>query len=637
MQEYLPYFQHSFDLFSSSFFIISNSKNNDELICEFANLAFNNEFISSGIYYSPIEIAEVIFSKIKIQSIPLNRKFNLVVRLKSKSEEDTFYRVSIVSSKESYYSIFLEQIARFNDPNWNSILLNNAAIVYSTKPYGDYAFNFISDNVEQILGYKSTDFVKSSDFWDSLIDPDYIGLVINSLRNLDSSGEIRMVYPIANASGEYRWFEERAKLIRNSDGAPVEIIGLVIDVNEQKKSYDNLNSTLEELKTIINTIPGIIMVFNKDMMLLDANKTSRNSIDYLKVNGMVHCHIDEILGDNCSVLKTEILNSILNQHEISRITSAEEQTFFGNNFKILVKPIISRSGNVWGAVLVMFDIDSFVSKENELKMLIQSLEESQEREHKHINKIEALVEELEESHQILIDLNYQKDRFFSIIAHDLRTPLKGFMQLTQILESEYKDLSQEDIADLTGSMFESSQSLYKLLENLLEWSKIQLGKITYSPITMQLSTLVMMNIDLLQVSAKQKGIKLVNQVKSNFLVYTDVNIINTIIRNLITNAIKFSYPDSEVAIIANFIDNNYVEVGVKDNGVGMTNEVIETLFKLDHHITSKGTNNETGTGLGLVLCKELVQMNLGQIRCESKLGSGSCFYFTVPARNNNDI
>jgi signal transduction histidine kinase len=195
-------------------------------------------------------------------------------------------------------------------------------------------------------------------------------------------------------------------------------------------------------------------------------------------------------------------------------------------------------------------------------------------------------------------------------------------------------MSDTEVLEMMTSMYESSQNLYKLLDNLLEWSRIQSGKIQHNPITMQLSTLIMMNIDLLIPTAKQKNIRLVNQVSSKCLVYTDVNIINTVIRNLISNSLKFSFPGSEIVINAHTYDDRFVEICVSDSGTGMSEIVREKLFKLDCHITSKGTGEETGSGLGLILCNDLVKLNGGNIRVESKLNEGTRIYFTVPSREN---
>lgn len=633
MQNSLLYFESAFDLFSSPFFIIGQSIDVEDssFACLFYNKAFDYEFIESSVYISPNEISEIVLNNIDYKSIQINRKYNIIVNLKSKFKNGTFYHISIISSQKDVFYITLEPLAKFNDPTWNRLLLNNSAIVYSTKPNGDNTFNFISDNVVNILGYESKEFVIADDFWDSLIKDEYKAYVIDSLKNIELHDELRMIYPIRNHVGEYRWFEERAKLIRKDDGTPLEIIGMVIDVHEQQQSFDNLNKTLEELRTIINTIPGLIMVFDKDLNFLDINEAAKKTLPFLKNSDKIDYKCNSINESNCKQLIDELNFAIEKNVPFSRLTDKNEEKFFGNNYNILISPIKSSNNIVWGAVLVMFDVHEFVSNELKLNELVISLKDARKLELENTAKIISLVEDLEDSQKHLLNTNRQKDVFFSILAHDLRTPLSGFMQLTRILATEINELSKEEVIEMANSMYESSQNLFKLLENLLDWSKIQLGKVNYSPITMQLSTLVMMNIDLMVQVAKHKNIRLINKVPNSILVYTDVNIINTIFRNLISNAMKFSYSDSDIIVNANKIKNNFIEVGIQDCGVGMKKEIIDSLFQFDKHITTKGTNEETGTGLGLVLCKELVEKNGGSIRIESELGKGSCFYFTVPS------
>ncbi len=633
MHNSLPYFESAFDMFSSPFLIVG--KPDDEAdgsySCIFHNKAFNYEFIESYIYSNPNEVVEIILDSIDLESIQIGRKHNLIINLKSKIETRIFYHISIVSSQKFSYYITLEPLAKFNDPTWNRIFRKNSAIVYSTSPSGETTFNYISDNVSEILGYDAIDFVKADDFWDSLIAPDYKAYVINSLKNIALHDELRMVYPIRNNKGEYRWFEERAKLIKAVDGTPLEIIGMVIDVHEQQQTFHNLSKSIEELRTIINTIPGLIMVFDSELNIININEATKQTIPILR--DQVGNNIDKtiIKESNCTQLISEIQIAIEKNTAFSRLTNSNEEKFFGNNYKMLINPIKSSDNRVWGVVLAMFEINSFVNKELKLNELIDTLKEARKLEFKNTAKIITLVEELEESKTHLLETNRQKDIFFSILAHDLRTPLGGFMQLTRILATELNILSSDEVTELANSMYEASETLFTLLENLLDWSKIQLGKMHYSPITMQLSTLVMMNVDLLMSVAKQKGIRLINEVPNSILIYSDVNLVNTVFRNLISNAIKFSFSDSDIIISASKTIDNFIEIGVKDCGIGMKKEIIDSLFRFDKHITTKGTKDEKGTGLGLILCKELVQINGGSIMIESKLGEGSCFYFTVPA------
>ncbi|MBX3042347.1 MAG: PAS domain S-box protein [Candidatus Kapabacteria bacterium] len=629
MFDYLHYFKSTFDLFPSPFIIINVDKSG-EISCDFYNNAFNYEFLNSNMDSDPDCIAREILKNI---TQPLANKHNFVLRLNCNNKLDNFFRVSIAKIKDGKYSATIESLDNINNSTWSNILKNNSAIVYSTKPDGDYAFNFISDNVSEILGYDASMFVRANDFWDSLIKPDFKNYVINSLHCLETSDEVRMIYPILSNDGDYRWFEERARLVRDYSGTPKEIIGLVIDVNEQKQSYDNLNKTLQELRVIMNTIPGIIIVVDKDLKILDFSDNLIEISGFESRDSIANNRISRIFLSEHLEIEDDLKLAIFNRNSVNRITNSRESYYFGSNYRILINPIIDENNNVWGAVAAMHDISDFIAKEQDLTDSIAKLEESRKSESEQTAKVRQLLEQVTESKKDLFELNNQKDKFFSVISHDLRAPLKGFMQLTKILSDELPSMDKEEIFDLTNSMFEASQNLYKLLENLLEWSKIQRGIMDYNPITMQLSTLVMMNIDLLQIVAKQKEISLNNKVHSSVLIYTDVNLLNTILRNLISNAIKFSFNGSTVTISSSLNNDDFVEICVEDSGVGMTNEEIENLYRLDKHFSNKGTSNESGSGLGLILCKDLVEINGGKIYVESEPDMGTKFYFTVPSKH----
>lgn len=226
-------------------------------------------------------------------------------------------------------------------------------------------------------------------------------------------------------------------------------------------------------------------------------------------------------------------------------------------------------------------------------------------------------------------LNATKDKFFSIIAHDLKNPLSAFKTITGALYTMYHDFSEEDRLESLEMIQESADNLYSLLENLLEWSGTQRGKIVFNPIDIDLSYIVNSNFDLLNNSAKNKNIELILNVEKNTNIHADYNMINTVIRNLISNAIKFT-PDFGTVTISCLVSKENTNISVFDSGVGISKERIDKLFKIDSQSSTKGTNNESGTGLGLILCKEFVEKHSGKIWVNSEIGKGSEFTFTIP-------
>jgi signal transduction histidine kinase len=229
----------------------------------------------------------------------------------------------------------------------------------------------------------------------------------------------------------------------------------------------------------------------------------------------------------------------------------------------------------------------------------------------------------------LAKLNASKDKFFSIISHDLRSPLNVVLGYSETLEHELKDTPNDRIPTYLQGLREAAEKLYTLLENLLTWSRIQRGDMIYSPNPWNLNDIATENIELLYLQAEQKQISFRNSIESDIMIYADFYMVNAILRNLLTNALKFTNPGGQIEISARRNDSS-VEIAVSDTGVGIKEEDLPKLFRIDIRYTHAGTAGEEGTGLGLSLCKELVEKNKGTIRAESEFGKGTTFYFTLP-------
>ncbi len=234
-----------------------------------------------------------------------------------------------------------------------------------------------------------------------------------------------------------------------------------------------------------------------------------------------------------------------------------------------------------------------------------------------------------ESEKNLRELNATKDKLFSIIAHDLKNPFNALMGFSDLLDKNYNFLSEEERKEYIGVVSDSTQNLYKLLDNLLQWTRTQTGAITYISENFKLYPLIKQEVDILSPNADKKKININLKVDENQIVLADKNSIATVVRNLVSNAIKFTSNGGWIEIDAKQ-NNKYVEISVSDSGIGIKGDDIDKIFMLDSSFTTKGTANESGTGLGLLLCKEFVEKNNGKIWAESKKGKGSTFYFTLP-------
>lgn len=238
---------------------------------------------------------------------------------------------------------------------------------------------------------------------------------------------------------------------------------------------------------------------------------------------------------------------------------------------------------------------------------------------------------LKDSEKNLKELNATKDKLFSIIAHDLKNPFNALMGFSDLLDRNYTFLSEEERLEYIGVISDSTQNLYKLLDNLLQWTRTQTGTITYVPEEFNLYTLIQQEVDILTPNSEKKKISISINVNEDITVFADKNSIATVVRNLVSNAIKFTSNGGWIGIAAETKENQAV-ISVSDSGVGIKSDDIEKIFMLDGSFTTKGTANESGTGLGLLLCKEFVEKNNGKIWVDSLKGKGSSFYFTLPVK-----
>ena len=229
----------------------------------------------------------------------------------------------------------------------------------------------------------------------------------------------------------------------------------------------------------------------------------------------------------------------------------------------------------------------------------------------------------------LTELNFSKDRFFSIVAHDLRNPFNSLLGFSEVLHEEFGTLSEEEKREYIGYMRKASQNVYKLIDNLLQWSRLQLGKIEFEPARFDLFDVAVQTSALSKMNAQKKKIEIINEIKANSFVFADRNMINTVFRNLISNAIKFTNAGGKIILSCDKRENDII-VSVKDTGIGINPKDIEKLFRIDIHYSNKGTEDEEGTGLGLVICKEMIDKHGGRIWAESPESGGSCFNFSIP-------
>jgi len=270
--------------------------------------------------------------------------------------------------------------------------------------------------------------------------------------------------------------------------------------------------------------------------------------------------------------------------------------------------------------------------------------------HRKTAEILAHKEEIVEKNEKLQESNATKDKFFAIISHDLLGPFNILMGFSDLLVESFTNnaTETEEQKKYAGYIQQNLEKTHKLLENLLLWARSQKDSLEFKFGKENLFRFTDEIIELARQAANKKSIEILNHIHQDISVYADKNMLATILRNLISNAIKFTPRNGVISLHADFLNHNpdskWVEILVKDTGVGLKPEIIERLFNISENITTKGTENEEGSGLGLILCKEFIEKHGGKIRIESEPGKGSSFIFTLPAtypanfyRNNNLI
>jgi PAS domain S-box-containing protein len=239
-------------------------------------------------------------------------------------------------------------------------------------------------------------------------------------------------------------------------------------------------------------------------------------------------------------------------------------------------------------------------------------------------------EAIKRKNEELQKVNAEKDKFFSIIAHDLRSPFNGFLGLTEILTTELSEMSMLEIKGISLMLNKSAVNLYKLIENLLEWSRMQRGLIDFDPKPLLLKPKISEYVALNYETACKKEIAFNIKIEDDLAIYADEYMAGSILRNLVTNALKFTPKGGIITISALPAGDNMVEISIRDTGIGMGKNMVDNLFRLDVNTSRKGTDGESSTGLGLIICKDFIEKNSGKLTVESEVGVGSVFRVSLP-------
>lgn len=386
---------------------------------------------------------------------------------------------------------------------------------------------------------------------------------------------------------------DKQKLERLVQERTAEINQQKEEIEAQAEELTRVNQELQKLSLVASKTDNAVMITDEKGHIEWVNE------GFIRLFGYSRKELKELSSDNISKVIPEVdLSTLYNQtirkedsviYESEIITKDKQKIYL----QTTLTPILSDSDKVDRFIAISADISQLKATEQKLQKLVAT-----------------------------------KDKFFSIIAHDLKNPFHSIMGISELLASDDDRYSREKVKELHSHLYKVAYQGYQLLTNLLEWARSQTGRLDFKYESVKLFDLVEESFELVSTSSQQKNLSMENLVEEDLYIWADRNTIKTVLRNLISNAVKYT-PAGGYVRVYNHYRNGQVEVFVEDNGVGISPENLEKLFRIDTNYSTKGTDEEAGTGLGLILCKEFVEKNGGELRVDSVLEAGSSFSFTV--------
>jgi len=411
--------------------------------------------------------------------------------------------------------------------------------------------------------------------------------------------------PGVNPQGEPSWFLVSKIPLKDKNGTIKGMVGITTDITDLKLTEQALRESEEKYRLIFEYSSLGLLSFDEKGIIVACND------NFVKIIGSTH---EKIIGLN-----------LLNQPD-KKLAAAVQNTlngdlglyedYYSSTTAIMITPLrglftpIKVEGKgILGGVGIIEDITERKKADEEILKANTELQR----------------------------INSVKDKFFSIIAHDLKSPFQGLVGMTGMMAEDIYSFSQSELSEFSIKMHKNVKNLLKLLTNLLDWARMQQGTISFDPIELNLLKVVSQNFNLISKSGEQKGIEIIFDLPKNQKVYADGEMLNSILGNLISNAVKFTSKGGKIKVSSKETEDNMVEIAVQDTGVGMSVPLSEKLFKMEEQVGRRGTEGEESTGLGLLLCKEFVEKHGGKIWVDTNEKVGSTFYFTLPKSKFSSI
>ena len=425
--------------------------------------------------------------------------------------------------------------------------------------------------------------------------------IMEALTRCIAEGEpYDLEFHITTVKGRSYWIRLITRPVYK-DGKVIRLTGVNMDINQRKLFEKAVMEREINYTVLFNTVRQAIYIQNPDSTFISVNRGAVEMYGYDK---------EYFIGKTPEFLSAPEKSNFNQIDECMKLAfrgRPQKYEFWGKkkNGTIFPEEVWTVKGKYFGEeVLITLAID--------------------------ITERKVAEAEIKRKNEELQKINAEKDKFFSIIAHDLKSPLSGFMGLTELMAEGSLNISAEEFHKMAVVMKDSAKNVFSLLGNLLEWSRMQRGLTAFSPELLLLSSVISENMVQIIEDANNKDITINFKIPEDLFVYADKNMLGSIFRNLASNAVKFTRKGGTITVSARADSDKEVEISITDSGIGMSKEMIENLFLLDVNTNRSGTEGEYSTGLGLIICKDLVEKHGGKFWIESEEGKGSLFSFTIP-------
>jgi PAS domain S-box-containing protein len=471
-----------------------------------------------------------------------------------------------------------------------------------------------SDGVFEILELDPRKYGANYDSFIEMVHPEDRDLKNQTQENLKKTYKpLEINYRLLFNDGRIKWINEICNTDFDQEGHPIRSYGTIQDITKYKLTEENFRQKEEQFQSLIESIPSGIAIIqdNKFAFINSAGRklfgeNAEKKFDGNNISNIVHPESETIFQEK---IKSVLQGNTTPTFEVTLVHAN------GTSFTADVTMIQTSYQEKPAIQLIANDISARKNIENAL--------------HISEDKYRLLAENLSKNESRLKDIVDTKDKFFSLIAHDLRSPFNSILGFLDLLQSQYEMFNDTEKKNYLKLIDGDTKKTLKLLDNLLEWANVQTGQISFEPTKQKLLPIVRNVEETLESALKLKMLKLDYNIPDKFEVFADANMLTTILRNLISNAKKYSHLGGVITLSVEAKDD-FIEIGISDTGIGMNEETRKKIFLVNGQVSTPGTANEVGSGLGLILCKEFVEKHDGTIWVESEEGIGSKFILRLP-------